>query len=268
MIILIYTFHPHSGIVVMQQGNWPGCYGNNSTKGVNMTHAKIMISITAVFILPIVVFGGSDTDMAASVLEFKPLPYAYDALEPHIDALTMEIHYDRHHRGYFTNLQKNIAQTDLSGKPVEDILAGISKCSDAVRNNAGGHYNHELFWSIMSPDGGGKPIGALAEKIDSTFGSFDAFKETFTNAALSRFGSGWAWLCVGDDGELFVASTANQDNPRMDIAEQRGIPIFGLDVWEHAYYLKHQNKRAAYIDAFWNVVNWPEVSIRFEAAVK
>jgi superoxide dismutase, Fe-Mn family len=233
-----------------------------------MTHVKTLTVIIFGVILPVAGFAGSVSESSAAVLEFKPLPYAYDALEPHIDALTMEIHYDRHHRGYFTNLQKSVEGTDLSGKPVEDILAGISQYSEAVRNNAGGHYNHELFWSILSPDGGGKPAGALAEQIDKTFGSFDAFKDTFKKAALTRFGSGWAWLCVGDDGALFVASTANQDNPRMDIAEQPGIPILGLDVWEHAYYLKYQNKRASYIDAFWNVINWSEVSNRFEAAVK
>ncbi len=203
---------------------------------------------------------------AAPALRLDPLPYAFDALEPHIDARTMEIHYTRHHTGYFNNLVKAVAETDLVGKPVEAILAQASRQPAAVRNNAGGHYNHTLFWRVMSPKGGGAPAGDLAEKIAAAFGSFDQFKDLFKQAALARFGSGWAWLCVAADGTLFVTSSANQDNPLMDTAERRGTPILGLDVWEHAYYLKYQNQRGSYIDAFWNVVNWPEVAARLATA--
>lgn len=205
---------------------------------------------------------------AASVLRFEPLPYAFDALEPHIDAKTMEIHYSRHHQGYFNNLVKAVEGTDLDGVPLEKILARISELPVAVRNNGGGHYNHTLFWKVMSPQGGGRPQGALAEAINAAFGSFEKFQEQFNKAALTRFGSGWAWLSVAADRSLFVSSTPNQDNPLMDLVDQQGVPILGLDVWEHAYYLKYQNLRGTYIDAFWNVVNWPEVSARFEAARK
>lgn len=196
-------------------------------------------------------------------LQFDSLPYAFDALEPYIDAKTMEIHYTRHHRGYFDNLQKAMQDSSLKTKTLPQLFAKTSTLAPSVRNNAGGHYNHTLFWKVMSPQGGGAPEGALAEKINATFGSFDKFKEEFKKAALTRFGSGWAWLCVGDDGSLFISSTANQDNPLMDVSERKGNPILGLDVWEHAYYLKYQNQRSSYIDAFWNVVNWPEVNKRF-----
>ena len=195
------------------------------------------------------------------------LPYAYDALEPHIDARTMEIHHTKHHNGYTTKLNAAIEGTDLAGKSIEDILANVSTQSTAVRNNGGGYYNHNLFWSILSPNGGGEPTGALADDIKATFGSFDKFKETFNEAAGSRFGSGWAWLCV-NNGKLEVCSTPNQDNPLMDVETNGcgGTPILGLDVWEHAYYLKYQNKRPDYIGAFWNVVNWNEVSKRYTEA--
>jgi len=201
-------------------------------------------------------------------LQFEALPYAYDALEPHIDAKTMEIHYSKHHRGYFNNLVQAVEGTALAGKTVEEILADISKWPEAVRNNAGGHYNHTLFWKVMSPNGGGKPTGQLAKQIDATFGSFEKFQEVFKQAAATRFGSGWAWLVVAPDGTLFVSSTPNQDNPLMDLVDKKGTPILGIDVWEHAYYLKYQNLRGAYIDAFWNVVNWKEVSRRFAEAPK
>lgn len=196
------------------------------------------------------------------------LPYAYDALEPHIDARTMEIHHTKHHNGYTTNLNAAIEGTDLAGKSIEDILANVSAQSTAVRNNGGGYYNHNLFWAILSPNGGGEPTGALADDIKSTFGSFDAFKETFNKAAGTRFGSGWAWLCVNGDGKLEVCSTPNQDNPLMDVDTNgcAGTPILGLDVWEHAYYLNYQNRRPDYIGAFWNVVNWNEVSKRYTEA--
>jgi superoxide dismutase, Fe-Mn family len=194
-----------------------------------------------------------------------PLPYANNALEPHFDALTMEIHHDRHHQAYVNNLNAAVAGTDLEGKTIEDILAGISKSSAAVRNNGGGHYNHSFFWKSISPNGGGTPSGELAKAIDAKFGSFDAFKEEFKKAAATRFGSGWAWLIL-KDGELAVTSTPNQDNPIMDIAEVKGTPLWGLDVWEHAYYLKYQNKRPDYIDAYWSVVDWKAADTLFVAS--
>ena len=197
-----------------------------------------------------------------------PLPYANDALEPHFDALTMEIHHDRHHNAYVTNLNNAIAGTELEEMELTAIMANISKYSAAVRNNGGGHFNHDLFWSILSPNGGGTPSGELAEAINAAFGSFEDFKTAFKNAAATRFGSGWAWLCLKADGTLCVCSTPNQDNPLMDVAECPGTPLLGLDVWEHAYYLKFQNKRPDYVDTFWNVVNWDAVAERFEAAKK
>lgn len=198
--------------------------------------------------------------------ELPALPYAADALEPHIDAKTMEIHHGKHHNAYVTKLNDAIAGTDAEGKSLDELMSGISKVSTGVRNNGGGHYNHTLFWTIMGPDGGGNPSGDLASAIDSAFGSFDKFKEEFSNAAATRFGSGWAWLCVDGSGKLFVTSTPNQDNPVMDVAEKQGTPILGLDVWEHAYYLNYQNRRPDYIAAFWNVVNWEEVAKRFADA--
>ena len=193
------------------------------------------------------------------------LPYSFDALEPHIDAKTMEIHHDKHHAAYTTKLNEAIEGTDLENKSIEEILANVSKHSAAIRNNGGGYYNHNLFWQIMGPNGGGSPSGTLADAIKNEFGSFDSFKEKFTNAGLTQFGSGWAWLVV-DNGKLKVGSTPNQDNPLMDITELNGTPILGLDVWEHAYYLKYQNKRPDYANAWWNVVNWDEVSRRYEKA--
>ena len=204
----------------------------------------------------------------APALIFEPLPYAYDALEPYIDAQTMEIHYSRHHQTYFNTLVKAVTGTELEGQPLEALFAKMSQLPVAVRNNGGGHWNHALFWKSLSPQGGGQPDGELLAAIEQAFGSFDEFKKQFDAAAVGRFGSGWAWLSVGADGKLFVSSTPNQDNPLMDVAEKRGVPLLGLDVWEHAYYLKYQNKRADYIAAFWNVVNWPEVAARFAAAKK
>ncbi len=194
------------------------------------------------------------------------LPYASDALEPHIDKMTMEIHHGKHHQAYVDNLNKALAGTDGANASIEDIIKNISKYPMAVRNNGGGHYNHTLYWSIMSPNGGGAPTGELAKAIDAAFGSFDEFKKKFAEAGTTRFGSGWAWLCVKADGSLCVCSTPNQDNPLMDIAECPGTPILGMDVWEHAYYLKYQNKRPDYIGAFWNVINWPAVADRFAKA--
>ena len=196
--------------------------------------------------------------------ELPDLPYAFDALEPHIDARTMEIHHDRHHAGYTNNLNNAIAGTDLEGKSIEEIIANVAG-NGAVRNNGGGYYNHNLFWEVMSPSGGGEPSGALASAIDSRFGSFGEFKDEFAKAAATRFGSGWAWLIKDGSGQLAVTSTPNQDNPLMDVAEVKGTPILGLDVWEHAYYLNYQNKRPDYIAAFWNVVNWEEVAARFSS---
>jgi len=194
------------------------------------------------------------------------LPYGFDALEPSIDAQTMQIHHDKHHGGYVTKLNNAIDGTPQADMSLEDLMKGVGSYSTAVRNNGGGHYNHSLFWTILSPNGGGSPSGDLASAINSSFGSFDAFKEDFAQAAGTRFGSGWAWLIVDDSGSLKVTSTPNQDNPLMDVAETQGTPILGLDVWEHAYYLKYQNKRPAYISAFWDVVNWDEVGKRYAAA--
>jgi Fe-Mn family superoxide dismutase len=198
--------------------------------------------------------------------ELPALPYATNALEPHIDTKTMEIHHGKHHNAYVTNLNNAVAGTDAEGKSLGELMSGVSKLSPAVRNNGGGHFNHSLFWTVMSPDGGGTPSGDLASAINSAFGSFDAFKEEFAKAAATRFGSGWAWLCVDGSGKLFVTSTPNQDNPVMDIAEKKGTPILGLDVWEHAYYLNYQNRRPDYIAAFWNVVSWDAVAKRFADA--
>jgi len=195
--------------------------------------------------------------------ELPKLPYAYDALEPHIDARTMEIHHTKHHNGYTTKLNAAIEGTDLDGKSIEDILTGLDMSNGAVRNNGGGFYNHSLFWTILSPNGGGKPSGELAAAIDSAFGSFEEFKSKFTTAAGTRFGSGWAWLCVHKGGKVEVCSTPNQDNPLMPGVECGGQPILGLDVWEHAYYLNYQNKRPDYIEAFFNIINWDEVSKRY-----
>jgi Fe-Mn family superoxide dismutase len=197
--------------------------------------------------------------------ELPSLPYALDALEPHIDAKTMEIHHGKHHNAYVTNLNAALAGTEHEGKSIMEILANISKLSPAVRNNGGGHFNHSLFWQIMSPTGGGEPTGKVGEAIVATFGSYDKFKEEFTKAATTRFGSGWAWLCVKSDKTLCVCSSPNQDNPLMDISECPGTPILGLDVWEHAYYLNYQNRRPDYISAFYNVINWTEVNRMYEA---
>jgi Fe-Mn family superoxide dismutase len=198
--------------------------------------------------------------------ELPQLPYAYDALEPHIDARTMEIHHSKHHNAYVTNLNAAISGTDLEGKSIEDLMKNLDMNNMAVRNNGGGHFNHTLFWEIMSPNGGGLPTGELATAIDATFGSFDAFKAEFSKAGATRFGSGWAWLCV-KDGKLEVCSTPNQDNPIMPGVACGGQPILGMDVWEHAYYLHYQNRRPDYMEAFFNVINWTEVAKRF-AAVK
>jgi Fe-Mn family superoxide dismutase len=201
------------------------------------------------------------------MFELPKLPYDLTALEPHIDAKTMEIHHGKHHQAYINNLNAAIEGTDLAGKSIEAIMGEISKHSMAVRNNGGGHYNHSLFWTILGPNAGGSPSGKLMDAIVSAFGSFDAFKDQFAKAGATRFGSGWAWLIV-HEGRLVVTSSPNQDNPLMDVAEVKGTPILGLDVWEHAYYLHYQNRRPDYISAFWNVVNWDKVAELFEAATK
>lgn len=203
--------------------------------------------------------------------ELPALPYAPDALEPHIDKATMEIHHGRHHKAYVDNLNKAIAGSPLDGKSIDDIVKGIGSAPEnirgPVRNNGGGHWNHSFFWKLLAPKAGGAPSGKLAEAINSAFGSFDAFKEKFEAAGMGRFGSGWAWL-VKNGGKLEICSSANQDNPLMGkaVAGCEGTPVLGCDVWEHAYYLKYQNKRADYLKAFWNVVNWAEVSKNFDAA--
>lgn len=197
--------------------------------------------------------------------ELPKLPYAYDALEPHIDARTMEIHHTKHHNGYTTKLNAAIEGTDLDGKGIEDILSNLDMSNAAVRNNGGGFFNHNLFWEVMSPNGGGAPSGELASAIDEAFASFEGFKEKFSTAAATRFGSGWAWLCVHKGGKLEICSTPNQDNPIMPGVGCDGYPILGLDVWEHAYYLHYQNKRPDYISAFFNVINWDKVSEDYAA---
>ena len=195
-----------------------------------------------------------------------PLPYAYEALEPHIDTTTMHIHHDKHHQAYVDNLNKAVAGTPNEGKSLEQLVAVAGTISPAVRNNGGGHWNHSFFWESLAPNAGGTPSGALSEAIKAAFGSFDAFKEKFAAAGMTRFGSGWAWLGV-KDCKLEICSTPNQDNPLMDVADCKCTPILGVDVWEHAYYLKYQNRRADYLGAFWNVVSWNKVAERFAAAI-
>jgi superoxide dismutase, Fe-Mn family len=191
------------------------------------------------------------------------LPYAHDALEPHIDTLTMQIHHGKHHQAYVDNLNKAIAGTENESKTLEQLVDHAGSISAAVRNNGGGHWNHSFFWESLAPNAGGAPTGKLADAINEAFGSFAAFKEKFAAAGMTRFGSGWAWLIKDKEGKLAISSTPNQDNPLMDVAEVKGTPLLGCDVWEHAYYLKYQNKRADYLAAFWNVVNWNKVTERF-----
>ena len=200
--------------------------------------------------------------------EFQPLPYAYDALEPFIDKLTVEIHYSKHHKAYYDNFINAIKGTGMESMDIKDIFKNISKYPMAVRNNSGGYFNHTFYWENMKAHGGGLPTGKLSESIAKTFSSFEEFKKQFSDAGKTRFGSGWAWLCLDDKGNLFICSTPNQDNPLMDIAEKKGIPLLTIDVWEHAYYLKYQNKRPDYIDAFWSVINWEEVAKRYINALK
>lgn len=200
-------------------------------------------------------------------LEFHNLPYAYDALEPFIDKMTMEIHHSKHHKAYYDNMMNAVKGTDMESKTLEEVFSNMSKYPAAVRNNGGGYYNHNLYWEVMKVNGG-KPSAKLEAAIVKTFGSMDELKKQFTDAGKTRFGSGWAWLSVDKDGNLFVSSTPNQDNPLMDVADKKGTPILGMDVWEHAYYLKYQNKRPDYTEAFWNVINWEAVSKKYDSIVK
>ncbi len=192
------------------------------------------------------------------------LPYAHDALEPHIDKQTMEIHHGKHHQAYVDNLNKAIAGTDHENKSLEELVENAGSISPAVRNNAGGHWNHTFFWNSMAANAGGTPSGKLADAINEAFGSFEEFKTKFAAAGVGRFGSGWAWLIIKKDGKLDITSTPNQDNPLMDVAETKGVPLLGVDVWEHAYYLKYQNKRPDYLAAIWNVIDWNRVSERLD----
>ncbi len=224
---------------------------------------KALLLITLIFSLITV-----NNRTMAQGYTFPELPYGYSALEPYIDAQTMEIHYTKHHRAYFDNFVKAATENKIDHLSLEDIFAKVSSFPAAIRNNGGGYFNHMLFWQVMGPDAGGQPEGALMDAINKTFGSFDRFKAEFENAAKTQFGSGWAWLAVDADGKLFISQTPNQDNPLMDVAATRGTPILGLDVWEHAYYLKYQNRRAEYAGNFWNVVNWNKVAELYKEAVK
>ncbi|GMQ30119.1 superoxide dismutase [Algoriphagus confluentis] len=236
----------------------------------NTSKAGLAVSLVGTGILSACsgeVKGDSKAILATSFSQ-TPLAYDFSALAPHIDAMTMEIHYTKHAAGYAKNLGDAIGEENVdTNKPLEDLLANISQYSTKMRNNGGGHYNHELFWKVMSPNAGGQPEGQLAEAINSSFGSYETFVEQFETAAKTRFGSGWAWLVVGEDKKLAVGSTANQDNPLMDISDFKGTPLLGIDVWEHAYYLNYQNRRPDYVTAFWNVINWNAVSDRYMAAI-
>jgi superoxide dismutase, Fe-Mn family len=234
-------------------------------KSVGLVTAAAYVSPKVIGNNKVIISGPGNENAAA--LEFPALPYAYDALEPYIDARTMEIHYDKHHRAYFTNYVNATKGTPLEGMAVTEVFASISKQSDAIRNNGGGYYNHIFFWNNLAAKSAG-PSAGLSAAITKTFVSFDKFKETFSTAAKTRFGSGWAWLYMNSEKNLAIGSTPNQDNPLMDISSVKGTPLLTLDVWEHAYYLKYQNKRPDYVDAFWNVVNWEEVNKRYAAALK
>lgn len=234
---------------------------------------KKLMMILAIAALPFSGFSqmnNNKKDIAMTTinkLEFHNLPYAYDALEPFIDKMTMEIHHSKHHKAYYDNMMNAVKGTDMEGKTLEEVFANMSKYPAAVRNNGGGYYNHNLYWEIMKVNGG-KPSAKLETAIMKTFGSMDELKKQFTDAGKTRFGSGWAWLSVDKDGNLFVSSTPNQDNPLMDVADKKGTPILGMDVWEHAYYLKYQNKRPDYTEAFWSVINWEAVSKKYDSIVK
>jgi Fe-Mn family superoxide dismutase len=225
-----------------------------------------LLLVLAVFAASL--FSADAQQQAPGKFSLTVMPYAYTALEPYIDAQTMEIHHSRHHAAYVNNFNAAIAGTEAENMSLEEIMANISRFDMKVRNNGGGHYNHDLFWKILSPQGGGQPQGELAKAIDAAFGSFENLKTQINTAASARFGSGWAWLYVEKNGKLAVGSTPNQDNPLMDVSDIKGTPILGIDVWEHAYYLKYQNKRGDYLGAIWNVINWPEVERRYAEAVR
>ncbi len=233
---------------------------------------KLMI-ILAIMVIPFAGYSQKNNNKkniamtTINKLEFHNLPYAYDALEPFIDKMTMEIHHSRHHKAYYDNMMNTVKGTDMESKTLEEVFANMSKYPAAVRNNGGGYYNHNLYWEVMKVNGG-KPSAKLEAAIVKTFGSMDELKKQFTDAGKTRFGSGWAWLSVDKDGNLFVSSTPNQDNPLMDVADKKGTPILGMDVWEHAYYLKFQNKRPDYTEAFWSVINWEAVSKKYDSLVK
>jgi superoxide dismutase, Fe-Mn family len=229
----------------------PFSYHNKNLQSINLKNNKTM---------------NTQENTPQSKFVFKPLPYAYDALEPYIDKMTMEVHYSRHHKAYYDNFLKAISGTPLEEKTLPEIFAEISKYPAGVRNNGGGYYNHELYWDNMAPNGIAMSTGFM-NLLTKKFGSVEKFKEDFGNAGMTRFGSGWAWLSVDSEGELFISSTPNQDNPLMDIAEKRGTPLLAMDVWEHAYYLKYQNKRVDYISAFWNVINWKIVEERYNIII-
>jgi superoxide dismutase, Fe-Mn family len=207
------------------------------------------------------------TNSLNNEFSLPPLPYSYDALEPHIDKMTMEIHHTKHHQAYIANLNKALASSGNTGAKIDELIQNISRYEMVIRNNAGGHWNHSFFWKILKP-GGGTVNGKILELVNSAFGSFDQFKTAFSDAAMKRFGSGWAWLIVDQNKKLVIVSTPNQDNPLMDVSEIKGIPVLGIDVWEHAYYLKYQNKRADYVSAWWNVINWDEVNSNLALALK
>lgn len=241
-----------------------GNQNHHSTSRRTFVKNSLALSVVAGIGAPLVAACKSQPESSSIISEFKQteLGYAYNALEESIHAMTMEIHYTKHHAGYVKNINDAIKEENIEVTSAEELLKGVSKYSAKVRNNGGGHYNHELFWKNLKP-GGGQPSGAVLSEINSSFGSFEAFKDAFSKAAATRFGSGWAWLVSDSEGKLTVGSTPNQDNPLMDISEFKGIPILGLDVWEHAYYLHYQNRRADYIGAFWNVINWEEVNNRY-----
>jgi Fe-Mn family superoxide dismutase len=227
-----------------------------------------MRKITFIAIASILFFIGNNNGIAQLKFELPTLPYAYNALEPYIDEQTMQIHHSKHHQAYINNLNKAVLGIDSSYKTMDDLLKNCSKLSTTIRNNAGGHYNHSLFWTILTPEKNTKPSHALHKAIIKQFTSMDSLKTLLNAAALKQFGSGWAWLCVDDKNELFISSTPNQDNPLMDVVDKKGKPILGIDVWEHAYYLKYQNKRGDYLDAIWNVLNWNEISRLYGESIK
>ena len=244
---------------------------NNFTKGTMVLGAAMML--TALLISSCTDTNGKDKDFEKSLMPVEAegfvqaeLPYAFDALEPYIDQQTMELHYGKHHAGYTSKFNAALAEEGITERDLNKIFANVSQYGAGIRNNGGGYYNHSLFWNFLSPDGGGEPSGELLKAIEKDFGSFDAFKELFSKAAASQFGSGWAWLIVDESGNLQVTSTANQDNPLMDVVDVKGAPILNLDVWEHAYYLFYQNRRTEYIGNFWNLVNWETVDKLYKAA--